>query len=192
MKKLMVMVAIACSAVVASAATANWKTSASNIYNGTGSSDTTAKYTGTAYLFDAGVTSQAALYALIAAGTEITSSTAGYIETLNVANGGITATSFSYGEQSVSSSELSEYTYYFAIIDSDKVYFSTEKAVSANATATAKTVGFGNQATGSQSLPAGSGFQGAGAWSTTAVPEPTSGLLMLVGLAGLALRRRRA
>ena len=27
---------------------------------------------------------------------------------------------------------------------------------------------------------------------TTAVPEPTSGLLMLVGLAGLALRRRRA
>ena len=32
-----------------------------------------------------------------------------------------------------------------------------------------------------------------GGWtSTAAVPEPTSGLLMLVGLAGLALRRRRA
>ena len=31
-----------------------------------------------------------------------------------------------------------------------------------------------------------------GGWHTTAVPEPTSGLLMLVGLAGLALRRRRA
>lgn len=30
-----------------------------------------------------------------------------------------------------------------------------------------------------------------GGWQTTAVPEPTSGLLMLVGLAGLALRRRR-
>jgi hypothetical protein len=30
------------------------------------------------------------------------------------------------------------------------------------------------------------------ATSWTAVPEPTSGLLMLVGLAGLALRRRRA
>ena len=29
-------------------------------------------------------------------------------------------------------------------------------------------------------------------WSTAAVPEPTSGLLMLVGLAGLALRRKRA
>lgn len=31
-----------------------------------------------------------------------------------------------------------------------------------------------------------------GGWQTTAVPEPTSGLLMLIGLAGLALRRRRA
>ena len=29
-------------------------------------------------------------------------------------------------------------------------------------------------------------------WTAVAVPEPTSGLLMLVGLAGLALRRRRA
>jgi hypothetical protein len=31
-----------------------------------------------------------------------------------------------------------------------------------------------------------------GAWQAVAVPEPTSGLLMLVGLAGLALRRRRS
>jgi hypothetical protein len=33
---------------------------------------------------------------------------------------------------------------------------------------------------------------GGGATSWQAVPEPTSGLLMLVGLAGLALRRKRA
>lgn len=33
---------------------------------------------------------------------------------------------------------------------------------------------------------------GSGTWTATAVPEPTSGLLMLLGVAGLALRRRRA
>ena len=33
-------------------------------------------------------------------------------------------------------------------------------------------------------------FEGNGTWS--AVPEPTSGLLMLLGMAGLALRRKRA
>ena len=37
-----------------------------------------------------------------------------------------------------------------------------------------------------------SSFAGAGWYTTASVPEPTSGLLMLVGLAGLALRRRRA
>ena len=31
-----------------------------------------------------------------------------------------------------------------------------------------------------------------GAWTTSAIPEPTSGLLLLLGVAGLALRRRRA
>lgn len=36
------------------------------------------------------------------------------------------------------------------------------------------------------------GIKNNGFASYTAVPEPTSGLLMLVGLAGLALRRRRA
>lgn len=32
----------------------------------------------------------------------------------------------------------------------------------------------------------------ASGWTTASVPEPTSGLLMLLGIAGLALRRRRA
>ena len=38
----------------------------------------------------------------------------------------------------------------------------------------------------------GSSTAGAPAWSSASVPEPTSGLLMLLGMAGLVLRRRRA
>jgi len=37
-----------------------------------------------------------------------------------------------------------------------------------------------------------SNFASSGTFTTEAVPEPTSGLLMLVGLGALALRRRRA
>ena len=41
-------------------------------------------------------------------------------------------------------------------------------------------------------LAVAQGSQAGKTWTAVAVPEPTSGLLMLVGLAGLALRRRRA
>ena len=36
------------------------------------------------------------------------------------------------------------------------------------------------------------GTQNASAWTSVAAPEPTSGLLLLLGMAGLALRRKRA
>ena len=57
------------------------------------------------------------------------------------------------------------------------------KSVSFTSSTGAKNLAFGSQATATQA---------AGAWTATAVPEPTSGLLMLLGMAGLALRRRRA
>ena len=47
-------------------------------------------------------------------------------------------------------------------------------------------------ASGTQLAMTAANFANSGTIATAAVPEPTSGLLMLVGLAGLARRRRRA
>lgn len=71
------------------------------------------------------------------------------------------------------------YDFYFVIEDNGKAYTSASKTAPAQATTT-QTVAFGNQT---------SGTQNSANWA--AVPEPTSGLLLLLGMAGLALRRKQ-
>ena len=72
------------------------------------------------------------------------------------------------------------YQFFFKIEDNGKAFTSVEKTGVAAATQTVSLT-FGNMQ---------SATQNASNWA--AVPEPTSGLLMLLGMAGLALRRRRA
>ena len=76
------------------------------------------------------------------------------------------------------------YDFYFVITTTsggkEVSYTSAIKSAKASDTGTTG-IAFGNMA---------SGTQAAGAW--VAVPEPTSGLLMLLGIAGLALKRKRA
>ena len=196
MKKLIIAVFAVCAAVAAQAAAANWKANASNMYAG----NATDKFTGTAYIFDAGVTSQAALFAIFDAGTAIGTSTAGYVASAPINAGAMPWANFSYGEQSTTDT-TQNYSFYFVVVDGDDIYFSNEKSLAANGTATAKSITFGTQTSTStfSNTAAGAGFQGAGYWSTHAssgggesVPEPTSGLLMLIGAAALALRRKRA
>ena len=80
-------------------------------------------------------------------------------------------------------------TYYAAIIATygtgDDMQYYAEKA----------SVTTGDDGNASYSFGVGkldSAAAAAGAWTAASVPEPTSGLLMLLGIAGLALRRRRA
>lgn len=78
------------------------------------------------------------------------------------------------------------YDFYFIVTTTyegkEVSYKSALKSVTAQDVGAAS-IAFGNQATASRA---------SGAWQSAAVPEPTSGLLMLLGIAGLALKRKRA
>ena len=99
------------------------------------------------------------------------------VATGNVSSGAIAATTSS----SDSLSAGSYYDFYLLIEDSGKAFTSSPKSnIVMQPTGTA-TIAFGNMT---------SQTQNASNWA--AVPEPTSGLLLLLGMAGLALKRKRA
>ena len=81
-------------------------------------------------------------------------------------------------------------TYYAAIIATfgtgdDMVYYAEKASVTTGDDGNGSFTTFGAGTIASQTAAAT-------AWTTASVPEPTSGLLMLLGVAGLALRRKRA
>lgn len=99
--------------------------------------------------------------------------------------GGMTATT---GNVNVNDSWVTEgtsYNWYAVVVSDDKYYVSStvSTSVAVADTATPASVTFASK----------SEMATAGNWHTlAAVPEPTSGLLMLLGIAGLALKRKRA
>ena len=196
MKKLMIAVAIVCAAALSHAATANWAASAANIYDGTGATATANKYAGAAYFFNADAATQQAVFEAFAADTANFDATAqtGYLATGVVETGsiksGTAANKFGAFEQGSGAHD-----FFFVLINGDKMYTSITKAdVNASGTDDSVQISFGNQKATSglpnSSLAATDGWVAAGQWA--AAPEPTSGLLMLLGIAGLALRRKRA
>ena len=142
---------------------ASFKWTAANIYG----SDGTTKFTGSADM-----------YAYLATADE---STAAKVATASIVSGIVkngTATGYTFADDSLVSGTA--YNFYFVIEDGGKQFTSTIK------TATGADVGDAGLAWGNMTTAT----QNASNWA--AVPEPTSGLLMLLGMAGLALRRRRA
>lgn len=182
MKKIIVAaVAIACGAF-AQAATVDWRTGAfSKIYE----AGTTALLpAGTAYLFDAATYGQAAVLAAFAANTDL--GTMDLTGTKAVASGVISTGTFTTTLTGVQS-------LYVAVISDGDLYLSS--TVAADILAVGTTVFTFNEKTTSQAAFVGTvdgAYAGAGWYQASAVPEPTSGLLLLLGMAGLALKRKRA
>ena len=177
MKKILIACAVIAMAVVANAATVKW--TAANIY--TPDSDPATKAQNYLVYFVS-----SADYSLANANTALSTGDISFLSTYGQASAltGDKGTASNTITESAGNSE--SWTGYLVILNA---------ATTADATL-AYLTGEATKATGASGQMANltfttlSGTQSGANWQ--AVPEPTSGLLMLVGLAGLALRRRRA
>lgn len=150
--------------VVAFAANAaTFRWSANSIYSPV---DSTALYNGSASLF------------CDAIGTDA-------LSTVSVVDGTIASTTFNDSAFATKFETGTTYGFYFVIEDTiDGICWTYAASKSAKAQASSSpSISFGNQSTMSTT---------GGGWTSSATPEPTSGLLLLLGMASLALKRKGA
>ena len=194
MKKLMIAAAVALAGIAVNAANVQWSAQEVLINGDAGEWEGTFAPAGWAvYTFDSATYAYESMAEALASGN---------IDTIAAAlanNAGTTETAAN-GKfmKSGSTSQTGTYYTYAVILDAgslDKASWAflveendfTVGATAINATLSNTEGGWDDGYIGAT----GYGSAGNG-WYATAVPEPTSGLLLLLGMAGLALRRRRA
>ena len=163
---------------------------ATNIYQPGSTADKIASGNGLVYLFCTQEIASSAVVSALAS-TETTLTEKSTFLGGNSIGSTATTSDGKVSTSSVWSKAVGDYTFYAVIFADNAVAEGGKYVVTATTSeigwdnTTETLVGLGNQKTLTQT---------AGNWSTVAasVPEPTSGLLMLLGFAGLALRRRRA
>jgi uncharacterized membrane protein YgdD (TMEM256/DUF423 family) len=197
MKKLMMIAAAVAMAISANAASYMWSPA-----NGITAFNGTDQFNGTVYLMDASATSQAAFYTAVLGSSDFAAAFA------TAVGGAVNSATYNGDDWAFANPAKGEWddVNWGVVVDSATAgtvnYYQVAFDSANNAVligdslaATIPDVGAGSiefADDGVNKFADSTGFTSGGWYTAAAVPEPTSGLLMLVGLAGLALRRRRA
>ena len=190
MKKLMIALAAVAMGVAANAASYTWSCTSGRVFDGEGGTVYASVAGQTAYLMFTSVLTQADLVS----GFNAAGSASAYTSTVagKAIGTAVLSSAARIDSTEATASVTANDTAYFVVFANDKMYVSTTADAGYLAVGTSP-ITFTSQSTPSKTtLDASSGYSAAGWYGAAAVPEPTSGLLMLLGMAGLALRRRRA
>ena len=193
MKKLMIVAFAVAFAAVAQAATYNWSVLTTTYsFNGydaptTGSLWSGATATAMAYYFinEASYT-QAELLTAIREGTDWRAS---------VLASGVTSSAGKVEKQTFTTTDTASLTGYILLVNDAEDYVYMSASVTKTGDASGGQVDFSPAITTSKRLVDAEGtasYSNPGWYAVANVPEPTSGLLLLLGIAGLALKRKRA
>lgn len=179
MKKIMVILGVALTCSVASAAAVSW--SASETFADSAGVEFSDTRNIAAYLFDAATVTQSALF-------DTWNSTG----TADLSGAKVVSTWYDAYELDVTSEigESGTKTLFWAVVNDDELFISS--TIEQGISAIGKTPFNFKDESGTVFADKQASFAGAGWYTTASVPEPTSGLLLLLGMAGLALRRKRA
>ena len=191
MKKLMIACFAVAMAAVAQAASINW--TISNVYSPSDSTAKVAANSMSAWLFVTANSTDVTTIkttTLAAVQSVLDSGDLSGLSSLAAAHGSNSAAGMFTGATGLTGFSSGSLTAFAVVVDSTDLatagnYFIVSDGTTKTATFTSATgmkmLGWGDQT---------SYTQGAGKW--TAAPEPTSGLLLLLGMAGLALKRKVA
>ena len=201
MKKLMIAAAIVCAAALSQAATFDWGATKNPLCDGVGDATAysaylvdisafrildpeTHKWTGSYSKYTTAADVAAALKAGTFDGKVIYTATSG--DGLSVAGSSTKTVKINLSDKALTGYNNGDPVDYYSIIFNNADVSNADQYLAHNAEAVAT----GVSSAGYLGVTLGDQSQTGVAWQS--IPEPTSGLLLLLGVAGLALRRRRA